>query len=249
MVETFDVSITPYGLTRRTFVYLPDDWQTSGKKYPVLYMFDGHNLFFDSTATYGTCWGLKEYCDAHPNWIIAAPECNHEGNKRLEEYCPYQSDWFGGITGTGHDYMERLTKEFKPMMDKRYPTLPGRANTAIGGSSMGGLMSLYALLQYNDTFSRAAALSPSIWVSPEKLSGLVGRAKLEPGTVLYMDYGSREMGNHDGMRCGFAEMCARVMTRGIHLTSRIVPGGTHSEASWEKQLPFMFHTLMYEVEE
>ena len=87
MVETFDVSITPYGLTRRTFVYLPDDCQTSGKKYPVLYMFDGHNLFFDSTATYGTCWGLKEYCDAHPNWIIAAPECNHEGNKRLEEYC------------------------------------------------------------------------------------------------------------------------------------------------------------------
>lgn len=249
MVETFDVSITPYGLTRRTFVYLPDDWQTSGKKYPVLYMFDGHNLFFDSTATYGTCWGLKEYCDAHPNWIIAAPECNHEGNKRLEEYCPYQSDWFGGIAGTGHEYMEWLTKEFKPMMDKRYPTLPGRANTAIGGSSMGGLMSLYALLQYNDTFSRAAALSPSIWVSPEKLSGLVGRAKLEPGTVLYMDYGSREMGNHDGMRCGFAEMCAKVMTRGIHLTSRIVPGGTHSEASWEKQLPFMFHTLMYEVEE
>ena len=106
MVETFDVSITPYGLTRRTFVYLPDDWQTSGKKYPVLYMFDGHNLFFDSTATYGTCWGLKEYCDTHPNWIIAAPECNHEGNKRLEEYCPYQSDWFGGITGTGHEYME-----------------------------------------------------------------------------------------------------------------------------------------------
>ena len=249
MVETFDVSITPYGLTRRTFVYLPDDWQTSGKKYAVLYMFDGHNLFFDSTATYGTCWGLKEYCDAHPNWIIAAPECNHEGNKRLEEYCPYQSDWFGGITGTGHEYMEWLTKEFKPMMDKRYPTLPGRANTAIGGSSMGGLMSLYALLQYNDTFSRAAALSPSIWVAPDKLAGLVGRAKLEPGTVLYMDYGSREMGNHDGMRCGFAEMCSKVLTRGIHLTSRIVPGGTHSEASWEKQLPFVFHTLMYELEE
>ena len=162
MVETFDVSITPYGLTRRTFVYLPDDWQTSGKKYPVLYMFDGHNLFFDSTATYGTCWGLKEYCDAHPNWIIAAPECNHEGNKRLEEYCPYQSDWFGGITGSGHEYMEWLTKEFKPMMDKRYPTLPGRANTAIGGSSMGGLMSLYAITVYNKVFSKAACLSPSV---------------------------------------------------------------------------------------
>ena len=112
----------------------------------------------------------------------------------------------------------------------------------------GGLMSLYALLQYNDTFSRAAALSPSIWVSPEKLSGLVGRAKLEPGTVLYMDYGSQEMGNHEGMRREFAEMCSKIMVRGIHLTSRLVPGGTHSEASWEKQLPFVFHTLMYELD-
>ena len=126
-------------------------------------------------------------------------------------------------------------------------TVSGGGVTGQAGAIRHGLSR--ALLQYNDTFSRAAALSPSIWVSPEKLSGLVGRAKLEPGTVLYMDYGSREMGNHDGMRCGFAEMCAKVMTRGIHLTSRIVPGGTHSEASWEKQLPFMFHTLMYEVEE
>ena len=56
------------------------------------------------------------------------------------------------------------------------------------------------------------------------------------------------MGNHDGMRCGFAEMCSKVLTRGIHLTSRLVPGGTHSEASWEKQLPFVFHTLMYELD-
>ena len=248
MVETFDVSITPYGLTRRTFVYLPDDWQTSGKKYPVLYMFDGHNLFFDSTATYGTCWGLKEYCDAHPNWIIAAPECNHEGNKRLEEYCPYQSDWFGGIAGTGHEYMEWLTKEFKPMMDKRYPTLPGRANTAIGGSSMGGLMSLYALLAYNDVFGRAAALSPSLWVAPAALMNLTARTKLASGTVLYMDYGSKEMGNHEGMRKGFGEMCGKIFARGINLTARVVPGGTHSEASWEKQLPFVFHTLMYGLE-
>ena len=67
--------------------------------------------------------------------------------------------------------------------------------------------------------------------------------------MLYMDYGSREMGNHDGMRKDFAEMCSRIMNRGIHLTARLVPGGTHSEASWEKQLPFVIHTLMYELEE
>ena len=72
MVENFTTRITPFGLERNTFVYLPDDWQTSGKRYPVVYMFDGHNLFFDSTATFGTCWGLKEYMDAHPQAIIVA---------------------------------------------------------------------------------------------------------------------------------------------------------------------------------
>ena len=250
MVENFTAHITPFGLDRNTFVYLPDDWQSSGRRYPVVYMFDGHNLFFDSTATYGTCWGLKEYMDAHPQAIIVAPECNHEGNARLEEYSPYDFVWQEyDIKGRGKAYLDWMVQELKPLIDAKYPTLPDRENTAIGGSSMGGLMSLYALLQYNDTYSRAAALSPSIWVAPDKLSGLVGRAKLAPGTVLYMDYGSREMGNHDGIRREFSNLSGKLMTRGIHLTSRIVPGGTHCEASWEKQLPFVFHTLLYEVEE
>lgn len=59
-----------------------------GRRYPVVYMFDGHNLFFDSTATYGTCWGLKEYMDAHPQAIIVAPECNHQGNAGLRSTAP-----------------------------------------------------------------------------------------------------------------------------------------------------------------
>ena len=250
MVENFTAHITPFGLDRNTFVYLPDDWQSSGRRYPVVYMFDGHNLFFDSTATYGTCWGLKEYMDAHPQAIVVAPECNHEGNARLAEYSPYDFVWQEyDIKGRGKAYLDWMVQELKPLIDAKYPTLPDWENTAIGGSSMGGLMSLYALLQYNDTYSRAAALSPSIWVAPDKLSGLVGRAKLAPGTVLYMDYGSREMGNHDGIRRQFSALSGKLMTRGIHLTSRIVPGGTHCEASWEKQLPFVFHTLLYEVEE
>ena len=77
--------------------------------------------------------------------------------------------------------MSWFIHRFKPLIDQNFRTLPDRAHTFIGGSSMGGLMSLYALLQYNDTYSRAAALSPSIWVAPDKLSGLVGRAKLAPG--------------------------------------------------------------------
>ena len=102
MVETFDVSITPYGLTRRTFVYLPDDWQTSGKKYPVLYMFDGHNLFFDGDATYGKSWGMLEYMDATQTpLIIAAVECNHDPNNgRLNEYSPFSCRGVAGVDAT-----------------------------------------------------------------------------------------------------------------------------------------------------
>ena len=148
MVENFTAHITPFGLDRNTFVYLPDDWRSSGRRYPVVYMFDGHNLFFDSTATYGTCWGLKEYMDAHPQAIIVAPECNHEGNARLEEYSPYDFVWQEyGIKGRGKAYLDWMVQELKPLIDAKYPTLPDREHTAIGGSSMGGLMSLYGVNQ------------------------------------------------------------------------------------------------------
>ena len=182
---------------------------------------------------------------------MAAVECNAgANNERLVEYSPYRFDdkQYGHFDGKGKDTLNWFVREFKPYIDANYRTEPDRAHTFIGGSSMGGLMSLYALLQYSDVFGRAAALSPSLWVAPEALTALVGRCKLAPGTVLYMDYGSREMGNHDGMRKGFGEMCSRIFARGINLTARVVPGGNHSEASWEKQLPFVFHTLMYELD-
>ena len=240
-------------LTRRAYLYLPACYdEQPDARFPVMYMFDGHNVFFDEDATYGQSWGMADYMDKTDTpLIIAAVECNPVGNNRLDEYCPFtcEDPNLGRIRGRGRATMEWFIRDFKPMIDANLRALPDRANTLIAGSSMGGLMSLYALLQYNDTYSRAAALSPSIWVAPDKLSGLVGRAKLAPGTVLYMDYGSREMGNHDGIRREFSNLSGKLMTRGIHLTSRIVPGGTHCEASWEKQLPFVFHTLLYEVEE
>ena len=219
MVKKWSVSYPAVNGTeqRRGYVYLPTMYEADpDRRYPVLYMFDGQNVFFDEDATFGKSWGVADYLDyTDTPLIVAAVECNAgANNERLVEYSPYRFDdpQFGHFDGKGQATMSWYIHRFKPFIDRSFRTLPDREHTFIGGSSMGGLMSLYALLQH-------------------------------------MDYGSREMGNHDGMRRGFAEMCAKVMTRGIHLTSRIVPGGTHSEASWEKQLPFMFHTLMYEVEE
>ena len=238
---------------RRAYVYLPTMYEADpDRRYPVLYMFDGQNVFFDSDATYGKSWGMADYLDyTDTPVIVAAIECYAgPNNERLVEYSPYRFDDpnYGHFDGKGKDTLNWFVHEFKPFIDANYRTQPDRAHTFIGGSSMGGLMSLYALLQYGDVFGRAAALSPSLWVAPEALTALVGRCKLAPGTVLYMDYGSKEMGNHDGMRKGFGEMCSRIFARGINLTARVVPGGNHSEASWEKQLPFVFHTLMYELD-
>lgn len=110
---------------------------------------------------------------------------------------------------------------------------------------MGGLMSLYAVLKYNNVFSGAAALSPSIWTNPQNLERLVKTAKIDPDTTIYMDYGSREISFHKVMQSQFEKMTFMLLQRKIFVTSRIVPFGNHCEASWEKQLPFVIHTLMY----
>lgn len=235
---------------RNAYVYVPqaclDD---PDLRCPVLYMFDGHNLFDDGDATYGKSWGLDEYLDfTETPLIVAAIECNHSpDNGRLSEYAPFDYDdpVCGPIHGRGKLTMDWMVKVFKPMVDRRFPTLPGRKYTFIGGSSMGGLMSLYALTKYNFAFSRAAILSPSLWTHPENIQRLIAGARLRPGTVAYMDYGSEEMANHTGMDRQFRAVTDQLLSKGVMLNSRIVPGGDHSEASWERQLPFFLSTLMY----
>ena len=254
MIETWTVTIPELtgGEERKAYLYLPRsyDWEPE-RRYPVLYMFDGHNVFFDSDATYGKSWGLGEYLDEHEvPLIVAAVECNHHPDHgRLSEYSPYTfyDPNFGHIIGRGKITMDWFVHTFKPSIDWKYRTLSGRQHTCIAGSSMGGLMSLYALLEYNHVFSRAAALSPSLWVAPDRLARMVRGADVQSDTVLYMDYGSREMGNHELMSQQFARVAGQLLARGLHLTCRIVPGGDHCEASWQRQIPFFINTLLYDI--
>ena len=236
---------------RTAYLYLPESYNYEpDKRYPVLYMFDGHNVFFDSDATYGQCWGMKEYMDyTNTQLIIAAVECNHSpDNGRLREYSPYSfiDPKLGTIEGHGKLTMDWMIHTFKKDIDSRFRTLADREHTFIAGSSMGGLMSLYAILEYNQYFSRAAALSPSIWFAADKLQNMIEYAKIQPDTVVYMDYGSRELYHHANMKSQFARVTAQLLNQGVMLESRIVPGGNHCEASWEKQIPFFMNTLMYQ---
>ena len=252
MVITWNVTVPELtgDAPRKAYLYLPEAYDREpDKRYPVLDMFDGNNVFFDSDATYGKSWGMKEYMDyTGTQLLIAAVECNHSpDNGRLREYSPFPFDdpKLGHFPGLGRKTMEWMIGSFKKDIDSRFRTLADRENTFIGGSSMGGLMSLYAVLEFNKVFSRAAALSPSIWVAPEKLERLARRASLGPDTVVYMDYGSEEMRGRAGMLRGFGRMAALLVERRVLVTSRMVPGGQHCEASWERQIPFFMNTLLY----
>ncbi len=250
MIETFRVDLPQRTgqQDRNAYVYVPDGL-APGQRCPVLYMFDGHNVFYDSHATYGRSWRLGQWLDGHgARLIVAAVECDHspEGG-RLSEYSPYSFTQapFGSVEGRGRETMEWFVRAFKPEVDLRWPTLPGREHTMIAGSSMGGLMSLYAVLEYNRVFSRAAALSPSLWVAPERLEQLVRTAPLGPGTGVYLDCGEGELEGRPAAQEAFWRTAGLLAGRGVRVTARTVPGGAHCEESWGAQAPFFLGALLY----
>ena len=228
-------------------LYLPRAYyEQPDRRFPVLYMFDGHNVFLDGDATFGTSWGMLDYLNhENPDLIVAAVSCNTVGNGRLIEYSPYphHSSRLGFIPARGEETMQWLLETFKPMIDANVRTLPGREHTIIAGSSMGGLMALYAVLHHNEHFSRAACLSPSLWTDPEQVRAMIRCADVSPDTLIYMDYGSEEMGNHNDNARIFADTSWLLLSKGVDLTSRIVPGGMHCEASWRAQIPVFMRCL------
>ena len=164
-VSKFSIWFSPAGENRRIHLYLPDDYGQSQERYPVIYMFDGHNLYFDSDATFGKSLGMKEFLDRWwKKMIVVGIECSDRDLQRVQEYCPYsiESRIYGHIDGKGEETMNWIVNELKPFIDRTYRTWPFREATAIAGYSMGGMMSLYAVLHYNQYFSKAASISPSV---------------------------------------------------------------------------------------
>jgi len=249
MVEKWEVTIPALSgdMPRKVYAFLPESYAKQPKKrYPVMYMFDGHNVFFDKDATYGKSWGMNDYLlTTGKQLIVVAVECNHEGSSRLAEYAPfpYENPEHGKIRGKAGIHMRWLVNELKPAIDKKYRTLPDRCNTLIAGSSMGGLIALYGVTAYNHVFQRAACLSPSLWVSSGKVLEMIARARIRRDTCIYMDYGEKEMFNHAASEAALLSTVHLLMTKRVNLAFRIVPGGTHSEASWEKQIPIFMDCL------
>lgn len=232
---------------RRTFVWLPDDYDAHpDRRYGVLYMFDGHNIFRDEYAAFGKSWGMENYLRrTGKDLIVVAVECNHQGNRRLQEYSPvdYRNKSHGQIRGRAPQYMHWLVHQLKPYVDRRFRTHPEREHTSLAGSSMGGLIALYGITQYNQVFRQAACLSPSLWVAPARLLAMAASGRYAPDTAIYLSYGQQEMKNHPGNALAISSMAAQLYAKGVNLTARIVRDGYHCEAAWEKEVPIFMDCL------
>lgn len=232
---------------RKTYIWLPDSYEEDPeKRYPVLYMFDGHNIFRDEYAAFGKSWGMEAYMEqTGKELIIVAVECNHEGNHRLMEYSPvsYRNKKHGSIPGKAPLYMKWMTEFLKPWVDRTFRTLPDREHTSIAGSSMGGLIALYGVTAYNHVFRQAACLSPSLWVSPAKLLVMISRGNYAPDTAIFLSYGQNEMENHPGNRLAIGMAAKELYAKGVNLTLRIVRDAYHCEAAWEKEVPIFMDSL------
>jgi len=257
MIIKRSVTFTPADKPRQLHIYLPDHYEETDERYPVMYFFDGHNLFSDEDATYGKSWGLKSFLESwHKPMIIVGIECGHEPNERLYEYAPYHLKGgrgvFADLPGTGADTLKWIAEELKPMIDAEYRTYSFREATAIGGSSMGGLMSLYAAICHNDTFSKAACLSSSIGLCMDDLASDIDSHNLSPDTKVYLSWGTEEAG---GAAADPAEDFETV-TAGHNLTVEHLlqekdvqthlycqRWGGHCEADWEAQVPRFMDAL------
>ncbi|MBQ1890835.1 MAG: alpha/beta hydrolase [Firmicutes bacterium] len=248
-IKRIQIPELPTKQKRRLYVYLPHDYYRSDRRYPVLYMFDGHNVFYDDHATYGKSWGMKEYLTRTKlPLILVAVECNTDGERRLNEYSPWDIDCIpelGHMEGLGRVTMDWMSGPLKQYVDGNYRTLADREHTLIAGSSMGGLMALYAVSAYNDVYSRAAALSPCFWIGGEKLHRLLSDTPFAKTTRVYMDYGTAE--EAEGNTEDIADMFlgAQELTKaGADAAARAVPGAAHNEAAWEKRIPVFMDYLL-----
>ncbi len=230
-------------------VYLPVAYdEDPARRFPVLYLHDGQNLF-DPRLSYipGRTWRAGSTADAVVDQGRAEPVIvigiANTGIRRMAEYTPTRDYRMGG--GEGDLYGRVLTEELKPAIDAHFRTLAGPEHTGLGGSSLGGLITLYLGLERPDIFSRLAVLSPSIWWDHRSILTFVNHLKPKPDLRIWIDIGTGEGLRH----VRDCELLTRMLVKrgwllGDDLAYLEVEGGVHDEDAWaarfDQVLSFLF---------
>jgi len=233
---------TPFvipGLNRERTVriYLPPGYARDRQRYPVLYMHDGQNLFDEATAYVGEEWGVDEALNAlakSRGLRLIVVGIDNGGAERIHELNAWDNPQFG--KGEGAEYMAFVVDVLKPWVDEHYRTRPDRRHTAIMGSSMGGLISSYAISRYPQVFGGAGIFSPAYWLAPQVFADT--EAHPPPATArLYFYAGGSES---DTMLPDMKRMVAILRRAGLpsrNLEVEINPVGRHDETAWRAQFP------------
>jgi predicted alpha/beta superfamily hydrolase len=219
--------------SRQIRLYLPPNYAQSQKSYPVLYMHDAQNLF-DVRTSYAGEWGVDETMNA----LAAAGKLelivvgiDNGENKRMNELNPWSNPEFS--PAEGKQYVEFIVNVVKPYIDQHYRSKPDRANTAIMGSSMGGLISHYAINQFPQVFSKAGIYSPSYWISNQSIEFISSQPAAKDAR-LYIAAGEKEGGSQaaDAQK-SYAELLKAGHPR-ENLSLKIVAGAEHNEKFWRE---------------
>ncbi|MBE0639170.1 MAG: T9SS type A sorting domain-containing protein [Bacteroidales bacterium] len=220
--------------TRRIWLYLPPDYETSGKDYPVLYMHDGQNLF-DLYTSFAGEWEVDETLNSlfsNGKEVPIVVGIDNGGTYRIAEYTPWPNQQYGG--GDGDLYAKFIVETLKPYIDEHYRTKPQREHTGVMGSSLGGLISHYIGLKYQEILSKAGVFSPSFWFSDSSYIFAYQTGKVYPMRY-YMMGGTNESG---GLVQQMNLMMDTLQAAGFddsELYLKVVPGGQHNELLWRTQ--------------
>ncbi|WP_286747186.1 MULTISPECIES: alpha/beta hydrolase-fold protein [Roseivirga] len=234
-VHVVDSVFTIEGLERerQVRIYLPPDYETTNDRYPVLYMHDGQNLFDDTTSFVGE-WGVDEilnelYTEKRMRFIVVGID-NGQAN-RIHELTAWDHPKYG--KAEGKPYMDFIVHTVKPYIDQTYRTINNPQNTAIIGSSLGGLISHYAIFEYPQVFGKAGILSPSYWWGEGPFIQ-VESGELWGGARLYLLMGGKE---GPQMVDSFQRMLRLLDEKGYsrQLKSKLVPEGEHNEQFWRRE--------------
>jgi predicted alpha/beta superfamily hydrolase len=238
-----DLESSTLGNRRDILVLLPRGYDDGMRHYPVVYFNDGQNLF-DPGTSFARTWAADRAADAlaaqgHPLIAVGIPNA---GARRIDEYTPFRDARLGG--GRADDYVDFIADVIKPRVDAAFRTRPDRTDTAIAGSSMGGLVSLHAFVRRNDVFGAAAALSPALWFARRSVFPWMAAQPRRQGRI-WLDGGTAEgpllLADIARLRELLLEKGYRA---GAELRFVIDRGGAHDEDSWGRRLPDVLRFML-----
>jgi enterochelin esterase-like enzyme len=229
---------------RNLIVYVPGIYDRNPqRRFPVLYLQDGQNLFDPATSFAGVAWRVGETADRliaegriQPLVIVGI---YNTGRQRVREYTPSRAKKLGG--GGANRYGKMLVEEIKPFIQSKYRALAGPVHTGVGGSSLGGLLAMYLGLSYPTIFGKVAAVSPSVWWNRRWILNFAARRRLKSRPRIWLDTGTQEgtQTTADTRKLRDA-LLQRGWQEGRELHYEEIQGGQHNEAAWALRVgPFL----------